>query len=120
MVLAMPPRPVPDLPELPELPAPSAAEAGGVPDGFEAPPGLGPYAAACERTLATLDLQDGDAAAASVARGLARALDGAYGDGRELAVLAPRYLAALKALLATRESAPAVAESPAAPALTAY
>jgi hypothetical protein len=75
---------------------------------------MGPYLAQLEKTLATLELTDFDAAAAGIARGLARALDGAYGDARELAILAPKYQAALKALRATRESR--AANAPAADA----
>lgn len=68
------------------------------------PPKMGPYATDLERTLSTLDLGDFDAAAAGLARGMARAMDGCYGDARELARIAPKYAAALKALRATRES----------------
>lgn len=66
---------------------------------------LGPYAAALEKTLKELSLRDVDAAAVSVARGLARAMDGAYGDPNQVTVISPRYIAALKALRATRDTA---------------
>lgn len=94
--MARPPR---DLDQRPELLAPP-------PSGT---PGMGPYLAELERTLATLDLREVDCALAGLARGLARGMDGAYGDPREVALIAPKYLAALKALCATRDTAPAAA-----------
>lgn len=82
---------------------------------------MGPYLAELERTLATLDLREVDCALAGLARGLARGMDGAYGDPREVALIAPKYLQALKALCVTRDTAPAVVEeNPAALRLASY
>lgn len=83
-------------------------------------PGMGPHLAELERTLERLDLQDVDAALAGLARTLARGMDGAFGDARTVAMIAPKYLAALKALCVTRDTAPAAAEEGPSLRLAAY
>lgn len=87
LVVDFPPRPAPPLEEIPPTPA-------------------GVHAVQLERTLATAGLTDADAAAVSVVRTLAGVLDRAHVmcDEHMVAVISPKYLAALKALRLTRES----------------
>lgn len=100
--MARPPR---DLDKVPSLLDPPPSDR----------PRMGPYLAELERTLATLELREVDAALVGLCRGLARGMDGTYGDPRELALISPKYLAALKALCVTRDSAAPAAQETASP-----
>lgn len=82
--------------------------------------GRGPHEAKLEEALERLDLRGADVAAVALCRTLARSMDFVLGDPKDVAMLAPKYLAALRALKATPDTAPPAAQEAPGLRLTAY
>lgn len=82
--------------------------------------GRGPHEAELEATLERLDLGEVDRAVVRLCRTLARSMDFCMGDPKDTALMAPKYLQALKALKATPDTATPAAEETATLRLASY